>query len=53
MKKNKLLILFFWGTIAMLLLVTSIFINRKDTEKDAQIIVYDGSENNPEIVGVQ
>jgi hypothetical protein len=57
MKKNKLFVLFFWGAVAVLLISVSVFISIKDIErkkeKDPYPIVYDGSEYNPEIEGVQ
>lgn len=54
-KKNKLFVLFFWGAVAVLLISVSVFISIKDMEKekDTYPIVYDGSEYNPEIEGVQ
>ena len=55
MKKNKLFVLLFWGAVAVLLISVSVFISIKDVEKEkvAYPIVYDGSEYNPEIEGVQ
>lgn len=55
MKKNELFVLLFWGAVAVLLISVSVFISIKDIEKEKDIypIVYDGSEYNPEIEGVQ
>jgi len=55
-KDNKILILIIWGAIAVFVIAASILINLKTVENNPEnnaTIVYDGSEYNPVIKGVQ
>ncbi len=57
MKDNKILTLILWGVIAVVVIAAGILLNLKDVknspDKNVPAVVYDGSENNPVIEGVQ